>query len=354
MLERLESPQQTANTNVPYGRDLTRRNEFAQPGIGISSSIRIAKLEEDLAWHHGQHALESWQFSTNLHGMGKTFSFRVDVILVKTGKGKSEASLGLCLMDLETGWIRETDTMLPLEDLHVGGKGLRIQTPELTIRGSSTDISIIADMPDAFVELSGLVLNPVLLNNGGAPFHFLGAKQRKFAVPAMSVSGAVTLMGMRQSVNGAMWFNRQWGELPKRFSLGRDLERRQWINVYPHLDNGISLSVTQFWDFETDTIDTECTVMLSDGTNVVEAIEPLQMHNYVNSRRSGKRYPRHLVLSSEPLETCLQISLPDKHREVLSKMGQMTKFDGKINVSGYLYGEAVSGDGFAEMLGRWR
>ena len=144
------------------------------------------------------------------------------------------------------------------------------------------------------------------------------------------------------------------GELPKRFSLGRDLRRRQWINVYPHLDNGISLSVTQFWDFEKDQIETECTVMLSDGTNVVEAIEPLELYNYVESRRSGKRYPRHLVLSSEPLETCLQISLPDKHREVVSKMGQMTKFDGKINVSGYLYGEPVHGDGFAEMMGRWQ
>ena len=87
MLERLEAPQISNNRRTTGGRDVHRRQALGQPGLGISSSIRIAKLEEDLAWHHGEHALESWQFSTNLHGMGKTYSFRVDVILVKTGKG---------------------------------------------------------------------------------------------------------------------------------------------------------------------------------------------------------------------------------------------------------------------------
>nr|WP_319390247.1 lipocalin-like domain-containing protein [uncultured Cohaesibacter sp.] len=313
-----------------------------------------ARLSHDLAWHGGLHPLESWQFSTSLRGGGQHFSFRVQLLIIQQLNCEAKISISMCLMDQNTGWIREAESTVPLKDIEIGGQSLRFSTRDLDIKGSGSELTITAELPDASIELFGMVNMPILVNNGEGNFHFLGAQQYKFALPCIQMSGCVTLMGKPQSVTGAMWLNRQWGALPRRFSLDRNVEQRQWINLYSQLSNGIRLSASQLWDFARNKQDTSCTVVLPDGTHIIEKIAPLELNDYMDSRLSGRRYPRHVVLSHEPLETCLQISLPYQEREVVSKIGNLIKFDGKISVNGYIYGEEVTGDGFVEMVGRWR
>ena len=313
-----------------------------------------ASLAHDLAWHGGQHPLESWQFSTSLRGGGQHYSFRVHLLIIQQRNSEAQISISMCLMDQDTGWIREVENTVPLKDIIISGQSLQFSTRELDIMGSGTGLILNAELPDASIELSGTVNMPILVNNGEGSFHFLGAQHYKFALPAIQLSGSVTLMGKSQSVTGAMWLNRQFGALPRRFSLDRNLEKRQWINLYPQLSNGVRLSVSQLWDFNRNQQDTCCTAVLPDGTHIVEKIAPLELTDYMDSRLSGRRYPRHVVLSHEPLETCLQISLPYQQHEVVSKIGNLVKFDGKITVNGYMYGQEVTGDGFVEMVGRWR
>ncbi|SFO12808.1 hypothetical protein SAMN04488056_103260 [Cohaesibacter marisflavi] len=327
---------------------------FHAPYRGKMVKKSNASLAHDLAWHGGLHPLESWQFSTSLRGGGKHFSFRVHLLIIQQRGSEAQISVSMCLMDQDTGWIREVENTVPLKDIMISEQSLKFSTHELDIYGSGNELTINAELPDASIELSGHVNAPILVNNGEGNFHFLGAQQYKFALPAIQLSGNVELMGKPQSVTGAMWLNRQFGALPRRFSLDRNLEQRQWINLYPQLDNGIRLSVSQLWDFARNRQDTCCTVVLPDGTHIVEKIDPLEMNDFMDSRLSGRRYPRHVVLSHEPFETCLQISLPYQQREVVSKIGNLIKFDGKINVNGYMYGEEVTGDGFVEMVGRWR
>ena len=311
-------------------------------------------LETDLVWHEGRHPLESWHFAANLRGDGKQYSFRVHLVIVDSAEEGAQVSIGMCLLDQDTGWIREVENTVPLQDIVISSNALKITTRVLDITGYGNEIYLTADLPDVYVELTSRVDTPILINNGEGSFSFLGAQQHKFAFPALNVSGSVTLMGKTQTVTGAMWLNRQWGELPNRFSLDRNLEHRQWINLYPLLSNGIRLSASQLWDFTKDCVESSCTVLLPDGTHIVEKIEPLQLSDFMESRLSGRRYPRHVVLTHEPLETNLHISLPYKEREVVSKVGNLIKFDGKIVVDGYIYGEEVTGDGFVEMVGRWR
>ncbi|WP_316859368.1 lipocalin-like domain-containing protein [uncultured Cohaesibacter sp.] len=321
---------------------------------GKAVPVTSARLAHDLAWHEGRHPLESWQFSTSLRGGDHHFSFRIHLLIVEPSAKEPQISIGLCLLDQDTGWIREVENTVPLKDILISGQALQISSREVDISGSGTDIHIVADLPDASIELTGTISSPVLVNNGEGVFYFLGAQHYKFSLPAIQVSGSVDIMGKPQSVTGAMWLNRQWGALPRRFSLDRNLEQRQWINLYPQLSNGIKISASQLWDFSCNRIETCCTVVLPDGTHIIEKIEPLDLNDFVDSRLSGRRYPRHVVLSHEPLETCLQISLPSQHREVVSKIGNLIKFDGKIVVDGYIYGEEVTGEGFVEMVGRWR
>nr|WP_321462604.1 lipocalin-like domain-containing protein [uncultured Cohaesibacter sp.] len=313
-----------------------------------------ASLADDLAWHGGQHPLESWQFSTSLRGGGQHFSFNIHLLIIQQLGSEAQISISMCLMDQDTGWIREVENTVPLKSVDISKRSLKFSSRELDIHGSGSELTINAELPDVSIELSGTVNMPILVNNGEGKFHFLGAQQYKFALPAIQLSGSVIVMGKPQNVTGAMWLNRQWGALPRRFSLDRNLEQRQWINLYSQLSNGIRLSVSQLWDFARDKQDTCCTVVLPDGTHIIEKIAPLEMNDFMDSRLSGRRYPRHVVLSHEPLETCLQISLPYQQREVVSKIGNLIKFDGKINVDGYIYGEEVTGDGFVEMVGRWR
>ncbi|WP_320143258.1 lipocalin-like domain-containing protein [uncultured Cohaesibacter sp.] len=327
---------------------------FHAPYRGKMVKKSNASLAHDLAWHGGLHPLESWQFSTSLRGGEHHFSFRVHLLIIQQRDSEAQISVSMCLMDQDTGWIREVENTVPLKDIMISEQSLKFSTEELEIYGSGNELTINAELPDASIELSGHVNAPILVNNGEGNFHFLGAQQYKFALPAIQLSGNVILMGKAQSVTGAMWLNRQFGALPRRFSLDRNLEHRQWINLYPQLDNGIRLSVSQLWDFTRNRQDTCCTVVLPDGTHIVEKIDPLEMNDFMDSRLSGRRYPRHVVLSHEPFETCLQINLPYQQREVVSKIGNLIKFDGKIDVNGYMYGEEVTGDGFVEMVGRWR
>nr|WP_321445433.1 lipocalin-like domain-containing protein [uncultured Cohaesibacter sp.] len=324
------------------------------PDAAKSSPVRHSNLQHDLPWHKGEHPMESWHFATNLRGDGRHYSFRVHLVIVETHEEEPQASIGLCLVDQDTGWIRESETTVPLSDIVIRSDVLQISSRALDIRCKDTEMSLSAELPDAFVELSGKVGTPILINNGEGSISFFGAQQYKFAFPGIQVSGAVSIMGKRQTVTGAMWFNRQWGELPRRFRLDRNLEHRQWICLYPSLSNGVSLSASQVWDFRTSRVETNCTVVLPDGTHVVEKIQPLELSDYVDSRRSDRRYPRHVILSDPALETCLQISLPYQEREVVSKMGGMIKFDGKMVVDGFIFGDRVTGDGFVEMVGRWR
>nr|WP_321458205.1 lipocalin-like domain-containing protein [uncultured Cohaesibacter sp.] len=327
---------------------------YPSPDRGKVVKKSNTKLAHDLAWHGGLHPLESWQFSTSLRGGGQHFSFRVHLLIIQQRDCEAEISINMCLMDQDTGWVRDAEHTIPLKDVMISGQSLKFSSDDLQISGSGTDMTLVAELPDVSVELKGTVNTPILVNNGKGDFHFLGAQQYKFALPTIQMSGCVTLMGKSQSVTGAMWLNRQWGALPRRFSLDRNLEQRQWINLYPQLSNGIKLSVSQLWDFARDRQDTCCTVVLPDGTHIVEKIAPLELNDYMDSRLSRRRYPRHVVLSHEPLETCLQISLPYQQHELVSKIGNLVKFDGKIIVDGYIYGEEVTGDGFVEMVGRWR
>jgi len=338
---------------IPRSKTATVATNFV-PDVAMSTPVRHSNLEHDLAWHQGEHPMESWHFATNLRGDGKHYSFRVHLVIVETDHEEPQVSIGLCLIDQDTGWIREIENTVPLSDIVIRSDILQISSQALEIRSKGTDMSLTAELPDAFVELSGTVGTPILINNGQGSISFFGAQQDKFAFPGMQGSGAVTLMGKRQTVTGAMWFNRQWGDLPRRFTLDRNLEQRQWICLYPSLSNGVSISASQVWDFRTSRVDTNCTVVLPDGTHVVEKIQPLELSDYVDSRRSARRYPRHVILSNPALETCLQISLPYQEREIVSKMGGMIKFDGRMVVDGFIFGDRVTGDGFVEMVGRWR
>ena len=319
-----------------------------------SDRICLDSLEENLAWHQGRHPLESWHFAASLRGNDRHFSFRVHLVIVEASQGAPDISIGLCLMDQDTGWVREVETTVPLGDIVISGESLDIQTNALDIRGRGSMITITADLPDAYVELAGTVGTPILINNGEGAVTFLGAQHYKFAFPAMCISGAVTIMGKQETVSGTMWFNRQWGALPRRFSLARNPEHRQWISLYHRLNNGITMSVGQLWDFEADSLQTDCTILMPDGRHVIEHLDPLQMSDYVESRISGRRYPRHIMLSNEAMDTCLQISLPYKRREMVSNIGNLIKFEGKMTVAGYFHSKPVTGSGFVEMVGRWR
>ena len=316
--------------------------------------IRVASLEHDVGWHRGHHALESWHFASNLTGGGQTYSFRIHVLLLNRAENLAEMSINMCLMNPDTGWIRELEQVVPLSDIEICGEDLTMRTDSLLISIAGSELSISADLPDVIIELDGLMATPVLLNEGIGRFDFLGAKQYKFAVPTIHVTGAVCVMGARQPVSGAMWFNRQWGALPSRFSLQRDMQQRQWISIYPHLSNGINVSVTQMWDFRADQTEIHCTVMLPDGTHRVEKVNPLLLSSHVPSRLvDNKRYPRHVILQNEASDTYLQINLPYTKHEIVSRIGELVVFDGEISVGGQIYGEEITGDGFVEMAGRW-
>ena len=214
---------------------------------------------------------------------GASFQLRVHLLIIQQRDSEAQISVSMCLMDQDTGWIREVENTVPLKDIMISEQSLKFSTEELEIYGSGNELTINAELPDASIELSGHVNAPILVNNGEGNFHFLGAQQYKFALPAIQLSGNVILMGKAQSVTGAMWLNRQFGALPRRFSLDRNLEHRQWINLYPQLDNGIRLSVSQLWDFTRNRQDTCCTVVLPDGTHIVEKIDPLEMNDFMTA-----------------------------------------------------------------------
>lgn len=299
--------------------------------------------------------MESWTLDVNLQDEAQDIplQFRSQILLIDQAGGVSEAYLSMTLLNQSNGWVRKIEKAIPLSEIDRGKRRFRVSTTDLEMIGEGRRLSLNAHLPDVDIEIAGIARSPILMDNGKGEVQFLGVPHFKFSVPAINVNASICLMGKRHDASGLMLFDRQWGDIPPALQKGEALETQQSIRLYPRLDNGISLSAAQSWDFELDEVQQSCTMLLPDGTHIVSDIEPLQLSGYLSSPKAGKSYPRHIVLKDRDQDICLQISLPCRQSEMVCQVGSITQFGGKIIISGILKGEEVQGEGYAELVGRW-
>lgn len=301
------------------------------------------------------HPMESWIVDVNLldETQDIPLQFRSQILLIDQESENGQAHLSMTLLNQSNGWIRKIEKAIPLSEIDRGKRRFRVSTTDLEMIGEGKRLSLRAHLPDADIEMAGIALSPILMDNGKGEIEFLGVRHFKFSIPSINVNASICLMGKHHEASGQMLFDRQWGDVPPALQKQEKLENQQSIRLYPLLDNGISLSASQSWDFEANEVQQSCTMLLPDGTHIISDIEPLQLSGYLSSPKAGKTYPRHIVMTDREQDICLQISLPCCQSEMVCQVGSIKQFGGKIVISGILKGEEVQGEGYAELVGRW-
>jgi predicted secreted hydrolase len=316
----------------------------------------LVDVEKDLAWHGGEHGNESWFLIANLKSGEDRIGIQVHFLIMDTGEHEPMISLNVGLTNESTKWYKPFESVIPMENVTLAKDRLMIKAPGFSMVGDLNGFEIKAEFGGSAIDMVTKNQNPTLINKAQGLVYFLGSPQYEYAFTAMQSSGTVTMDGERKAVEGISWFDRQWGGLPEFFSKGEDanFDSMQWAWFCPQLDNGMAFSITQLWEFETNTLELISTATLPDGTHIVSTIDPIEMSDYWTSPATGKRFPTHFVITIPGLDAKLDIDVPFKEQEIVSDLGSIIKFEGMMNVSGTVQGESINGEGYVEMVGRWK
>lgn len=186
------------------------------------------------------------------------------------------------------------------------------------------------------------LVRPLILENG---FFYQGSTgfTYYYSLTKIEITGTITVDGVTETVHGTGWIDRQWGEFNPFYG-----EKYEWFSL--QLSNGMAMNVWHIFD-ENNSVPDEpsyrlCSVLVNDSTDWELhdfQFTRLQYNWLPDSQRCYSRswrlqYQNIIDVTFTTLHTNSEVLLPFRF------------FEGATSVTGTVYGQPVTGTGFAECL----
>ncbi|MFC9356234.1 lipocalin-like domain-containing protein [Rhodococcus sp. NPDC057014] len=270
--------------------------------------------------------------------------------------GERRLAAHLTLQHLESGEVIVVATIADLDE--ETGNSLRVTAArgestlttdhlETTTKAGrfsgsfSTGYEVHAELDDG--NSFDLVLNPTrpVLFNAGAGQYKLGAHvTTQYSIAGLEATGTIRLGGQAMSVTGHGWYDRQW----MHSGTVADIPTFSWFGICLEGGETISLFDTSM---NADGGHTWATIMQSDGTHVLAAVEPVaKWASGTFGTPQGRTVPREW-----------RLVIPERRAEltVVQRMVEDTPgfffYSGALEVTGSYDGADVAGYGFCDLVG---
>jgi predicted secreted hydrolase len=316
----------------------------------------LVNVDKDLAYHKGEAGNESWYIVANLDSNGHKIGLHLQALIMR-----DVVSLNLSVVNETTQWYKSFEYIYNINDIKVNTRIFEIEAKDFYFSGNADQIIAKVNIPGAAIDIiTEKACEPLLFNCEGYT-DFLGAKQYDFAFPRMITKGTITMDSEVYHVNGIAWFDRQWGDLP---DLSKNVipavgnkpashfEGLQWVWLNPQLSNGVNISFGEIVIMSHKLATAFATIAYPDGATTYAPAEFLERSDFWISEATGNKYPTHFILTIPHKNTKLEINVPYKEQEILSKVGNI--YEGMANINGIFEGEQVTGLAYAEMAGDWK
>lgn len=343
---------------LPRPEQYAQSHDYEGQTLAIVGNESLVDIEGDLAFHKGTFPQESWFVVSNLTAdNGDSIGLQVHFLAKTPGGKQTVVAVNVGLINERTGAYKSYEQIYPLKDCMLGTEGMNVRTPEGSMVGDTRSMRIKTEFDGALINLDIKNLKPALVNNAqGRIGFFKGIEQYEYAFTNMPTSGKVTIDGTEYKVDGISWFDRQYGQSTPSDAY----EKNQWVWFNPQLDNGVSLSIWQIYELDDNRMIIQTTASMPDGSQLVAFSDPVVMSGFWQSPETGKRFPTEFDMTIPSLDAKLHFSVPVKEQEVL--LGELSrkilrsdsKYEGKMIASGTMRGEEVHGEGYVELVGRWK
>ncbi|MHC1776216.1 MAG: lipocalin-like domain-containing protein [Lentimicrobium sp.] len=183
---------------------------------------------------------------------------------------------------------------------------------------------------------------PLMINDSGFVYQGAEGYSYYFSLTTLDVSGTLTLNGITEPVTGKAWIDRQYGTFNP--SIG---EQYEWFSL--QLSNGMDLNIWELFTPQNSIPDTSTyrhfSIYLNDSTSLSSSDFTLERLQYIFMPDQEKCYSRQWHFVHDTID--LTFTTLHDNQEV---MLPFRFYEGSLEVTGTVGSEAVTGDGFAELV----
>ena len=250
----------------------------------------------------------------------------------------------LTLTDLSTGehaFEERLSLYIPAEE-----GGFSLEMADWSMSGAGGDFSIAAGMDDTRFDLRLTALKPAVIHPGpdgdGLVYYSPQDVSYYYSYTRLAAEGTLTIDGNETAASGTVWMDHQWGDF--------EIDPAGWDWFSLHLDDGTELMLATVRGDEITKsgfgtfVDTEGT-----ATAVTAEVTPLAQWT---SEATGGTYPIGWTVLVPEMGISLTLEPVTAAAEVDPETQNVpTYWEGPITASGTREGQALSGAGFAELVG---
>jgi len=331
----------TGDPNVDEPMPVAARPENSTAVITVSTGIpAFVNASVDLAAHEAGPE-KSWSDAIYVAARVTSGERKFGILVVVSSPRQGNPVLIVAVTDEVSGWHKKYESVIPRDEFQWDTTGLSIKAPGLIWSGNANHMAIAITTPWGALDADLVARGPSLNYAGTGYFLLLGAPIHEFALPAMSITGALTIDGKGYPISGESWLDRQWGAIP-------DLSRGRWCWGNLSMPNGDKIVI---WDTVIgNTEEAWATVLHPDGSYVLGAITPLAKDKPWTSPASGQTYPTRWRFAIPSLDSYLTVAVTGPLDQELPLH---PFYEGTAAFSGTYRGRKVTGLTYMEMIGNW-
>ena len=290
---------------------------------------------------------EWWYFNGHLSsgGPGPLIAFHYVTFKVAAPQIGGWGLMGhLTLTDLSTGehtFEERLSLYIPAE-----GGGFSIDMADWSMSGSDGDFSIAATTGDGGFDLSLTALKPAVIHPGpdgdGLVYYSPQDVSYYYSYTRLAAEGTLTIDGEETAALGTVWMDHQWGDF--------EIDPAGWDWFSLHLDDGTELMLATVRGDEVIKSGFG-TFVDADGaaTAVTAEVTPLDQWT---SEATGGTYPIGWTVHVPEIGVSLTLEPVTPAAEVDPETQNVpTYWEGPVTAAGTRDGRALSGTGFAELVG---
>lgn len=338
------TPVPPTRTAVPTATHVPTPEPSPPPAVGRTEFPPVSLPADD-----GPHDVttEWWYFNGHLSSGGPEplIAFHFVIFKVTAALIDGTGLMGhLTFTDLSTG-EHTFEERLSLY-IPTGGGGFSLQMADWYMSGADGSFSIAAGMDNTRFDLRLTALKPAVIHPGpdgdGLVYYSPQDVSYYYSYTRLAAEGTLTIDGIETAASGTVWMDHQWGD----FQI--DPAGWDWFSL--HLDDGTELMLATVRGDEIvktglgTFVDTEGT-----ATAVTAEVTPLDQWT---SEATGGTYPLGWTVLVPEMGISLTIKPVTADAEVDPQTQNVpTYWEGPITASGTREGQAISGTGFAELVG---
>ena len=310
------------------------------------SSEPLVFLPEDEAPHDTQ--VEWWYFNGLLSDdEGNDYSFHYVTFQTQGVETVVPHLLHASLSDVTAG-VHVAGERPGLLVVHPDATGVEATISGWVMAGDGESYTQKFDLPGYSLDLKAVPDRPPVLHDGTGLVHLGPAGDTYYySRTRVNLTGVIESGGSVRPVTGLSWMDHQWGRVSDQ-RVGWD-----WASI--QLDDGSDLMTALVWDpAGREQFATYGTFVAADGDVSHLAAEDVSMTatNSWTSPDTGIEYPADWRIEIGPLDLVLDLKpLVESAEFASSEFVPAAYWEGGVTVSGSRNGQAVTGQGFVELVG---